>query len=149
MRAVIQRVTSANVAIDGEVVGSIGRGFLILLGVGQDDGADQLERLWSKIYKMRIFSDEEGKTNLSLADVNGEVLVVSQFTLYANCRKGNRPSFTQAGAPDEANRLYEEFVARARQDVPRVETGRFGADMQVSLVNDGPFTIVLDTADLM
>ena len=149
MRAVIQRVTSANVAIDGEVVGSIGRGFLILLGVGQDDGADQLERLWSKIYKMRIFSDEEGKTNLSLADVNGEVLVVSQFTLYANCRKGNRPSFTQAGAPDEANRLYEEFVARARQDVPRVETGRFGADMQVSLVNDGPFTIVLDTAALM
>lgn len=149
MRAVVQRVSSAQVAIDGEAVGSIGRGFLVLLGVGQDDGPEQLERLWGKIFKLRIFADEQGKTNLSLADVAGELLVVSQFTLYANCRKGNRPSFTQAGSPQQAQELYEAFVERARRDVARVETGRFGADMQVSLVNDGPFTIVLDTDELM
>lgn len=145
MRAVIQRVRRAQVDVEGEVVGSIGRGYLILLGVGKGDGAAQIERLWGKICKMRIFEDENGKTNLSLADVQGEVLVVSQFTLYANCKKGNRPSFTEAGAPNEAERLYEQFVARARQDVARVETGRFGAMMDVSLINDGPFTIVLDT----
>lgn len=148
MRAVIQRVSEASVAIDGNIVGSIGRGFLILLGVGANDTEAQLERLWSKIYKLRIFEDEQGKTNVSLADVAGEVLVVSQFTLYANCRRGNRPSFTEAGAPDEANRLYECFVERARRDVARVETGKFGAMMDVSLVNDGPFTIVLDTDEL-
>ncbi len=123
-------------------------GCLVLLGVGADDGPDQIERLWSKIFKLRIFEDENGKTNRSLADVNGQVLIVSQFTLYANCKKGNRPSFTGAGAPDQAERLYEQFVERARQDVPHVETGRFGAMMQVSLVNDGPFTIWLDTDEL-
>lgn len=149
MKAVIQRVTRAQVTIGGRVCGSIGKGFLILLGVGQEDGPEQSERLWSKIFKMRILADDAGKTNLSLADVNGEVLVVSQFTLYANCRKGNRPSFTQAGSPQHANQMYEDFVARARQDVPKVETGEFGADMEVSLANDGPFTIVLDTDDLM
>ncbi|WP_172136937.1 D-aminoacyl-tRNA deacylase [Adlercreutzia sp. ZJ473] len=148
MRAVIQRVSQARVSIDGDVVGSVGRGFAILLGVGRGDGEEQVERLWSKIFKMRIFEDADGKTNLSLADVGGEVLVVSQFTLYASCRRGNRPSFTDAGAPDEAKRLYEAFVARARRDVPRVETGEFGAMMEVSLVNDGPFTIVLDTDEL-
>lgn len=148
MRAVIQRVRKAQVDIEGKCVGACGRGFLILLGVGQNDTEAQIERLWSKIYKLRIFDDENGKTNLSLADVDGEVLVVSQFTLFANCKKGNRPSFTQAGAPDEAARLYELFVARARQDVTRVETGAFGADMQVSLMNDGPFTICLDTDSL-
>lgn len=148
MRAVVQRVTEARVDIDGETVGSIGGGYLILLGVGSEDGEAQIERLWGKIVKMRIFEDENGKTNRSLADVGGEVLVVSQFTLYANCKKGNRPSFTEAGAPDKANQLYEAFVARARQDVERVETGRFGAMMSVSLVNDGPFTIVLDTDSL-
>ncbi|MBC2888744.1 D-aminoacyl-tRNA deacylase [Gordonibacter massiliensis (ex Traore et al. 2017)] len=148
MRAVIQRVSSARVDIDGETAGSIGRGLLILLGVGHDDGEEQAERLWSKISRLRIFEDAEGKTNLSLADVAGNVLVVSQFTLYANCKKGNRPSFTEAGAPDEANRLYEWFANRARRDVPRVETGRFGAYMDVSLVNDGPFTLVLDTDNL-
>ena len=145
MRAVIQRVSRAQVDIDGVTVGSIGRGFLILLGVGQGDTEAQIERLWGKISKMRIFEDENHKTNLSLTDVGGELLVVSQFTLYANCKKGNRPSFTEAGAPDEAKRLYELFVERARQDVPRVETGEFGAMMEVSLVNDGPFTICLDT----
>ena len=148
MRAVVQRVARARVDIDGKTVGSCGRGYLILLGVGQDDGPKQIERLWSKIFKLRIFEDESGKTNLSLADVNGQVLIVSQFTLYANCKKGNRPSFTNAGAPDAAERLYEQFVARARQDVAHVETGRFGAMMQVSLVNDGPFTIWLDTDEL-
>ena len=145
MRAVIQRVTSASVSIEGSVVGEIEKGFLILLGVGQDDNEPEVERLWSKIFKMRIFDDAEGKTNLSLADVSGSILVVSQITLYANCKRGNRPSFTEAGAPDKAERLYEAFVERAKRDVNRVETGRFGADMNVSLVNDGPFTIILDT----
>ncbi len=145
MRAIIQRVTSASVSIEGSVVGEIEKGFLILLGVGQDDNEPEVERLWSKIFKMRIFDDAEGKTNLSLADVSGSILVVSQFTLYANCKRGNRPSFTEAGAPDKAERLYEAFVERAKRDVNRVETGRFGADMNVSLVNDGPFTIILDT----
>lgn len=148
MKAVIQRVTQAQVRIEGNVVGSIGKGFLILLGVGQDDSEEQVEKLWSKIFRMRIFADENGKTNLSLGDVAGEVLVVSQFTLYADCRRGNRPSFTKAGSPDSANALYERFVERARCDVERVETGEFGADMQVSLQNDGPFTILLDTDEL-
>lgn len=148
MRALIQRVSRAQVDVGGQTVGSIGLGFLILLGVGQGDGEEQIERLWGKISKMRIFEDENHRTNLSLADVDGEVLIVSQFTLYANCKKGNRPSFTGAGAPDEANRLYELFVERARRDVARVETGVFGAMMDVSLVNDGPFTIWLDTDEL-
>lgn len=145
MRAVVQRVSNARVDIDGATAGNIGRGLLVLLGVGRHDTEEQAERLWSKIARLRIFEDAEGKTNLSLADVDGEVLVVSQFTLFANCRRGNRPSFTEAGAPDEARRLYEWFVERAHRDVPRVETGRFGAYMDVSLVNDGPFTLWLDT----
>lgn len=148
MRAVVQRVSKASVSVDGATIGAIDQGYLILLGVGHADTEQEIERLWSKIYKMRIFEDESGKTNLSLADVAGEVLVVSQFTLYANCKRGNRPSFTQAGAPDEARSLYELFVERARRDVARVETGSFGAMMDVALVNDGPFTIVLDTDTL-
>ena len=148
MRALIQRVEQAQVDIAGATVGRIGRGYLILLGVGHADDEAVARKLWDKIRKLRIFEDEAGKTNRSLADVDGQVLIVSQFTLYANCKKGNRPSFTGAGAPDEAERLYEQFVERARQDVPHVETGRFGAMMQVSLVNDGPFTIWLDTDQL-
>lgn len=148
MRAVIQRVKQAHVDIDGQTVGSINQGLMILLGVGHSDSEDDAERLWSKIARLRIFEDENGKTNLSLADIQGDVLIVSQFTLFANCKKGNRPSFVDAGAPDDANRLYEWFVARARRDVARVETGRFGAYMDVSLVNDGPFTICLDTDTL-
>lgn len=148
MRAVIQRVTEASVTIEGEVVGRIGKGLLVLLGVGHDDNEQTAEKLWSKLFRLRIFEDEAGKTNLSLADVDGQLLVVSQFTLYASCRKGNRPSFTDAGAPDQANRLYEWFVERARTDVATVQTGRFGAYMDVALVNDGPFTIVLDTDQL-
>ena len=149
MKLVIQRCESASVNVDGEIIGQIGKGYLVLLGVGQQDTEADCERLAAKMIGLRIFSDENGKTNLSLADVDGELLVVSQFTLFANCRKGNRPSFMQAGSPHLAEELYERFVERARQDVARVETGRFGADMQVSLVNDGPFTILLDTDELM
>ena len=148
MRAIIQRVTNASVSIDGKITGSCGRGFAILLGVGQEDTQDDVERLWSKIFKLRIFPDGDKPTGSSLADVGGEVLIISQFTLYADCRKGNRPSFTMAGDPLESQRLYEQFIARAKQDVGHVACGEFGADMQVSLVNDGPFTIYLDTADL-
>ena len=141
----MQCVSRASVSVDGAEVGRIGRGYLILLGVGHGDGEAQAQRLWEKIRKMRVFEDESGKTNLSLADVGGEVLVVSQFTLFANCRKGNRPSFTQAAPPQEAKRLYEDFIRRAQADIPEVASGRLGADMAVSLINDGPFTIVLDT----
>lgn len=148
MRAVVQRVSSASVAIDGETVGSIGRGYLVLLGVGHEDAREQADKLWGKLRGLRINDDAQGKTNLALADVDGSVLVVSQFTLYADCRRGRRPSFTAAGAPDHAKELYEYFVSLVRADVERVATGRFGADMKVSLVNDGPFTIVLDTDDL-
>ena len=148
MRALIQRVTHAQVSIEGELHSSIGKGYVILLGVGAEDGNEQAEKLWSKISKLRIFEDENGKTNVSLADVQGDVMVVSQFTLYANCKRGNRPSFTEAGAPDEANRLYEYFVELARRDIEHVATGSFGAMMQVELVNDGPFTIRLDTDTL-
>ena len=147
MRAVVQRVAQASVAIGGETVGCIDRGFLILLGVGEGDTTEQAERLWQKIWKLRIFPDGTHHTGASLADIDGEVLVVSQFTLYADCRKGNRPSFTKAGDPDTACALYEWFAERARQDAAHVATGEFGADMQVSLVNDGPFTICLDTDD--
>ncbi len=148
MRAVVQRVASARVEIAGETVGSIGRGYLILLGVGTDDTRAEADKLWAKIRDVRINDDEAGKTNLALADVAGQVLVVSQFTLYANCRRGRRPSFTEAAAPAQARELYEYFVSLTRADVPQVHTGRFGADMQVALVNDGPFTIVLDTDEL-
>lgn len=148
MRAVLQRVTQAQVVVEGETIGSIGRGLLIFLGVGHEDNEAVAEKLWSKISRLRIFDDAEGKTNLSLADVSGDVLIVSQFTLYANCRRGNRPSFTDAGSPDQARNLYEWFVERARQDVAQVKTGQFAADMKVSLTNDGPFTIVLDTDQL-
>lgn len=148
MRAVIQRVTHAEVAIGGTKAGECGQGFLILLGVGSTDTEADAERLWAKILKLRIFADADKPTGAALADVCGEVLVISQFTLYADCRKGNRPSFTAAGAPDESKRLYEHFISCAERDIPHVAHGEFGADMQVSLVNDGPFTICLDTDDL-
>jgi len=148
MRAVLQRVTEAAVRVDGDVVGSIGKGFFILLGVSDEDNEAVADKLADKICKLRIFEDENGKTNLSLADVGGELLVVSQFTLYADCRKGNRPSFIGAGAPAEANRLYEYFMERCKTHVEKVEHGIFGADMKISLVNDGPFTLMLDSKDL-
>ena len=148
MRAVVQRVSNASVEIDGNVVASIGKGFLVLLGIGESDTEAEIEQLWGKIFKMRIFPDGTHHTGAALADVDGEVLIVSQFTLYADCRKGNRPSFAHAGGPEESERLYELFVERARRDVAHVACGSFGADMQVNLVNDGPFTICLDSDDL-
>ena len=148
MRAVVQRVSEASVSIDGEVVGACKEGYLVLLGVGEEDTEAEVEQLWNKIYKLRIFPDGDKHTGAALGDVNGEVLVISQFTLYADCRKGNRPSFSHAGDPAESERLYELFVERARRDIPHVACVEFGADMQVSLVNDGPFTIYLDTDDL-
>lgn len=148
MRAVVQRVREAYVDIAGERVGQIGLGYLILLGVGSADTTAEADRLWDKIFKLRIMDDENGKANRALADVGGSVLVVSQFTLYADCRRGRRPSFTAAGDPAHAKELYEYFIRRARNDVAQVETGIFAAEMQVGLINDGPFTIVLDTDDL-
>lgn len=144
MKIVIQRVLEASVCVEGECIGKIGKGFLIFLGVGEEDTKELCDRFIDKIIKMRIFEDEAGKTNLALADVKGELLVVSQFTLYADCKKGNRPSFFQAANPAKANELYEYFVDECKKRVDVVETGEFGADMKVSLVNDGPFTIVLD-----
>lgn len=144
MRALIQRVEEAHVTVEGRDVGSCGHGLLVFLGVGKEDGEQQAKKLWNKIYRLRIFSDAEGKTNLSLADVGGEVLVVSQFTLYADARKGNRPSFTDAAPADLGERLYEYFCGLAEQDVTHVGRGIFGANMRVSLVNDGPLTIWLD-----
>lgn len=151
MRALIQRVTNATVENLESVERSyaaIDAGYVILLGVGHDDTEAEAERLWNKILKLRIFDDERGKTNLSLRDVGGSVLVVSQFTLYASCKKGNRPSFTDAGAPDQADRLYRYFIELARADGVPAQQGWFGAHMQISLINDGPFTIWLDTAAL-
>lgn len=147
MRLVIQRVNHADVRVDGEVTGSIEKGYLVLLGVGQGDDEKMVERYVQKLHKLRIFSDEQGKTNLSIDDVGGKVLVVSQFTLYADCKKGNRPSFIQAGTPEEAERLYEYFLEVCRKEFGSVQHGIFGADMKVSLENDGPFTIVWDSRD--
>ncbi|PYS99091.1 MAG: D-tyrosyl-tRNA(Tyr) deacylase [Acidobacteria bacterium] len=146
MRAVIQRVSRAKVTVDGETTGEIGKGILILLGVGTDDGEAEARQLADKIVNLRIFDDEDGKMNLSLTDVRGELLVVSQFTLYADTRRGRRPSYISAATPDEAKRLYEYFVAEALKIVPKVGTGRFQAMMDVELVNDGPVTIILDTS---
>lgn len=148
MRALIQRVSSASVSTGGGNVNSIDQGFCILLGVGPDDTEQVAEKLWSKISKLRIFEDQDGKTNLSLRDVDGAVLLVSQFTLYADCRKGNRPSFTKGASPDLANHLYEYFAQLVRNDDIELKTGWFGAMMEVSLTNSGPFTIWLDSDDL-
>ncbi|MCI5721833.1 MAG: D-aminoacyl-tRNA deacylase [Firmicutes bacterium] len=144
MKFVIQRVTEASVTIDGRVSGQIGKGFLVFIGVGQEDTKEIADKFIKKLIGLRIFDDEEGKTNLALKDVDGQLLLVSQFTLYANCKKGNRPSFVEAGAPQQAEELYEYIIEECRKQVPVVETGEFGADMKVSLLNDGPFTIILD-----
>ncbi len=149
MKIVIQRVKSAEVSIEETIVGKIGKGLLLFLGVGTDDTVDILDKYIEKILKLRIFEDENGKTNLSLMDVGGELLVVSQFTLYANCQKGNRPSFIEAAPPDKAQYLYEMFLEKCREKLGSVESGSFGADMQVALVNDGPFTILLDDATVI
>lgn len=145
MKIVLQRVLSASVAVNGKICGKIGKGYLLLLGAGQDDTEQDCRKLADKIINLRIFPDENDKINLSLTDIDGEILVVSQFTLYADCRKGNRPSFIQACRPDEAERLYNYFIGYCRSKGKHVETGIFGADMKVELVNDGPFTIVINS----
>ena len=148
MRFVIQRVKHASVEVEGEIIGKIGQGFLVLIGVSEEDTEAVADKMIKKLIGMRIFEDAEGKTNLSLESVAGELLLVSQFTLYADCKKGNRPSFIKAGKPDLANSLYEYIIAECKKQVPVVETGSFGADMKVELMNDGPFTILLDSAEL-
>lgn len=144
MKAVVQRVDRASVTVDGTVTGAIEKGFLILLGVAETDSEAAADKMADKICKLRIFEDQDGKTNLSLADVGGQLLVVSQFTLYADCRKGNRPSFIRAGSPEKAERLYEYFMERCRRYVDKVEHGVFGAHMLVDLQNNGPFTLILE-----
>lgn len=148
MKIVIQRVKEAAVTVDGNTVGSIGQGLLLLVGVKLGDTKEIAEKMIEKIYKMRIFEDENGKTNLGSADIGGEVLVISQFTLCANCKKGNRPSFIEAAPPAEAEALYEYMAELCRSRFSKTQTGIFGADMKVSLLNDGPFTIVLDSNEL-
>ncbi len=148
MKFVIQRVSHASVTVEGQTIGKIGKGFLVLIGVSGDDTREIADKMVKKLLGLRIFEDENGKTNLDLAAVGGELLLISQFTLYADCKKGNRPSFIHAGAPDMANGLYEYIIAKCREQVPVVEKGEFGADMKVELLNDGPFTIVLDSAEL-
>ena len=145
MKFVIQRVTESSVKVDDEIIGQIGKGYMVLIGIGQTDSKEIADKLIKKMIGLRIFEDENGKTNLSLADVDGELLLISQFTLYANCKKGNRPSFIESGNPEMAEALYQYIIEECRKAVPIVETGSFGADMKVSLVNDGPFTIVLDS----
>ena len=148
MRFVIQRVKHASVTVGGEVVGRIGRGYMVLVGVCDADDEAVADKMVNKMINFRINRDSEGKTNLSLADVGGELLMISQFTLYANCKKGNRPSFVDAGSPEHANALYEYILGKCRERVPVVEKGMFGEEMAVELLNDGPFTIVLDSEKL-
>lgn len=148
MKFVIQRVNHASVEVDGKVIGSIQKGFLVFVGVYDSDTKEIADKMINKLVKMRIFADENGKTNLDINSVNGQLLIVSQFTLCADCRKGNRPSFTGAGSPDMANEMYEYIISKCREFVPVVEHGEFGADMKVDLSNDGPFTILLDSNEL-
>ena len=148
MRFIIQRVKHASVSVDGEAVGKIGRGYLVLIGVCDADDEAVADKMVDKMIKLRINMDAAGKTNLALADVDGGLLLVSQFTLYANCKKGNRPSFVEAGSPEHAEALYEYIIERCRERVPVVQTGSFGAEMAVELLNEGPFTIILDSATL-
>lgn len=144
MKFVIQKVSQASVSVEGNCVGKIQKGFLVFVGIGKEDTKEIADQYIKKMVQLRIFQDENGKTNLSLMDVGGEVLIISQFTLYANCRKGNRPSFFDAGEPQMAEELYEYIIEKTKETIPVVESGEFGAMMQVSLVNEGPFTIVFD-----
>ena len=148
MKAVLQVVTHATVLVDGGITGQIGPGLLVFLGVAEEDEQADIDKIVKKVTELRIFKDDAGKTNLSLQDVNGELLIVSQFTLLADCKKGRRPSFVKAGNPQKAEEMYEEFIRVCKEKVPKVEHGVFGADMKVELLNDGPFTIVLDSKEL-
>lgn len=149
MKFVLQRVMNAQVDVDGKTIGKIGKGYVLLVGVSNEDNKDIADKMIEKVARLRIFEDENGKTNLSSEQVGGEILVISQFTLYADCRKGNRPSFTDAGAPAMAEELYEYIVMRCRELFVNTQTGEFGADMKVTLTNDGPFTIVLDSKEII
>jgi len=148
LKFVIQVVTNASVEVDSKVVGSIGKGFLVFIGIGPDDDKEIADKMIKKMLGLRIFQDENGKTNLSLDKVKGSLLLVSQFTLYADCKHGNRPSFINAATPDKANDLYEYIISKCKENVPNVECGIFGADMKVSLTNDGPFTIILNSDEI-
>ena len=148
MKFVIQRVTEASCTVEGKVTGQIKKGFLVFIGVSTDDTTQIADKMVKKLLGLRIFEDENGKTNLSLHDVDGQLLLISQFTLYADCRKGNRPSFTNAGKPDMANEMYQYIIAKCKQEIKIVEQGIFGADMKISLLNDGPFTIILDSDEI-
>ena len=148
MKFVIQRVTNASCTVDGNITGSIQKGFLVLIVISDHDTIQIADKMIKKLLGMRIFEDADGKTNLSLHDVNGELLLISQFTLYADCKKGNRPSFTNAGKPDMANDMYQYIIAKCKQEIKIVEQGIFGADMKISLLNDGPFTIILDSDEI-
>ncbi len=148
MKFVIQRVSNASVEVEHNIIGSINKGFLVLIGVSEEDNENIADKMIKKLIGLRIFEDENGKTNLALKDVNGELLLVSQFTLYADCKKGNRPSFIKSGNPELANNLYEYIIDACRKEIPVVETGEFGADMKISLLNDGPFTVILDSEEL-
>ena len=149
MKFVIQRVKEASVKVDDEYTGKIKKGYLVLIGVGQEDTKEEADKYIRKMINLRIFEDENGKTNISLKDVSGELLLISQFTLYADCKKGNRPSFINAGKPDMANEMYEYIIEQCKKEISVVEKGIFGADMKVSLENDGPFTIVLDSKEII
>ena len=149
MRFVIQRVTRASCTVEGNITGKIDKGFLVLIGISADDTKEIADKMIKKLIGMRIFDDENGKTNLALSDVGGQLLLISQFTLYADCKKGNRPSFTKAGGPDMANELYEYIIAECDKQYGKVQRGIFGADMKIELLNDGPFTVILDSAEIM
>ena len=148
MRFVIQRVMNSKVTIDGKIRGQIGKGFMVLIGVGEGDTVETADKMIHKMINLRIFEDENGKTNLGLKDVSGSLLLISQFTLYADCKRGNRPSFVEAGDPDMAKSLYEYIISKCKNEIEVVEQGEFGADMKVELVNDGPFTVLLDSDEL-
>ena len=148
MRFIIQRVSNSKVTIDNEIRGQIGKGFMVLIGVGERDTKEIADKMIHKMIHLRIFEDENGKTNLGLKDVGGSLLLISQFTLYADCKRGNRPSFVKAGAPDMAKELYEYIISKCKEEIEIVEQGEFGADMKVELLNDGPFTVLLDSDDL-
>ena len=149
MKFVIQRVNHASVKVDGNVVGKIDKGYMVLIGISENDTKEIADKMIKKMIGLRIFEDENGKTNISLKDVSGELLLISQFTLYADCKKGNRPSFINAGKPDMANEMYEYIIEQCKKEISVVEKGIFGADMKVSLEYDGPFTIVLDSEEII
>lgn len=149
MKFIVQRVSEANVCVDNQIIGEIKKGFLVLVGVSNTDTKEIADKMVSKLIHLRIFEDSDGKTNLDIKSVNGELLIISQFTLYADCKHGNRPSFINAGNPELANKLYEYIISKCKEEVPVVQHGKFGAHMKVSLINDGPFTIVLDSDEII